>query len=78
MATPRVRLSQMSEKTAATTANGQLPKIPQKNRQIMSVCKSFATATAMLKTPNPNMAMIMGIRRPWSSDRGAHIKGPEA
>jgi hypothetical protein len=78
IATPRVRLSQISENTAATTAKGQLPKIPQKNRQTMRVCKSFATATAMLKTPNPNMATMIGRRRPLSSDRGAHIKGPEA
>jgi hypothetical protein len=28
IAKPRVRLSNMSEKTAATTANGQAPKIP--------------------------------------------------
>ena len=78
IATPRVRLSYMSENTAATTANGELPKIPAKKRQIMTVCRSLATATAVLKMPNPNIATIMGRRRPLSSEMGAHINGPEA
>jgi hypothetical protein len=36
IANPLVRLSNMSEKTAATTANGQAPKIPTR----MSALKS--------------------------------------
>jgi len=46
IARPRVRLSNISEKTAATTANGQAPKRPPKNREIKIVCRSFPEATA--------------------------------
>ena len=37
MARPRVRLSNMSENTAATTASGQAPKSPPKKRQRRTV-----------------------------------------
>lgn len=71
MAMPRVRLSNMSEKTAATQVSGQAPKNPLKNRQISSVCKSLETATEMLKIENPNEAITSGSRRPLSSENGA-------
>lgn len=78
MAIPRVRLSNMSEKTAATTAKGQAPKKPAKKRQMSTVWRSLAVATAMLKMEKPNMAMTMGSRRPRSSERGAQRDGPVA
>lgn len=71
MAIPRVRLSNMSEKTAATQVRGHAPKNPLKNRQMRSVCKSFETATEMLKMENPNEAITSGSRRPFSSEKGA-------
>lgn len=37
IAVPRVLLSNMSEKTAATTARGAAPKKPPKNRQMRTV-----------------------------------------
>src|SRR4051812_19424093 len=78
IAIPRVRLLKISEKTAATTANGELPKIPQKKRQIIRVCRSLETATAVLKMPNPSMAKTIPGRRPLSSDNGAQMRGPDA
>lgn len=63
-ASPRRRLLNMSEKIAATTARGQDPKRPPKNRHIMIVCRSLATATAMEKMPNPKDPTKMGSRRP--------------
>jgi hypothetical protein len=36
-----------------------------------SVCKSFETATEMLKMENPNEAITSGSRRPFSSENGA-------
>ncbi len=44
MAMPRVRLSNMSEKIAATTASGQAPKKPAKKRVMRTVWRSLATA----------------------------------
>ena len=71
IAIPRVRLSNMSEKTAATQVRGQAPKKPLKNRQINSVCKSLETATEMLKIEKPKEAITRGNRRPFSSEKGA-------
>ncbi len=78
MAMPRVRLSNMSEKTAATTARGQAPKKPAKKRVMSTVWRSLATALEMLKMEKPNMAITRGRRRPLSSDRGAQRVGPVA
>ena len=78
IANPRCALSNISEKTAATTASGQDPKIPLKNRQSMIVCKSLATATPMEKTPNPKAPMMIGTRLPYNSERGAQMIGPNA
>ena len=44
MARPRVRLSNMSENTAATTARGQAPKRPPKKRQRRTVWRSLPVA----------------------------------
>jgi hypothetical protein len=63
-ARPRSLLSNMSAKTAATMASGLEPKRPVKKRQIITVCRSLATATAMLKMEKPNAAMMMGGLRP--------------
>lgn len=71
MAIPRVRLSNISEKTAATQVRGHAPKKPLKNRQIRSVCKSFETATEMLKMEKPKEAITSGSRRPFNSEKGA-------
>jgi hypothetical protein len=68
----------MSENTAATTARGADPKSPAKNRQIMTVWRSFPTATAKLKQAMAKGAMIKGNRRPFSSERGAQKMGPKA
>jgi hypothetical protein len=68
----------ISEKTAATTARGHAPKKPEKNRQIRIVCRSLPVAVAMEKRVKPNMAITIGMRRPFSSDRGAHKVGPNA
>ena len=78
IAMPRVWLSNISAKTAATTVSGQLPKTPEKKRVIMTVCRSLAVATAVPKILNPNMLMRIGKRRPLSSENGAQIKGPKA
>lgn len=71
MAIPRVRLSNISENTAATHVRGQAPKKPLKNRQMSSVCKSLETATEMLKMEKPKEAITSGRRRPLSSEKGA-------
>ena len=71
IAIPRVRLSNMSENTAATHVRGQAPKNPLKNRQMSSVCKSLETATEMLKIEKPKEAMTSGSRRPFNSENGA-------
>lgn len=63
-AKPRVALLNMSAKTAATTAKGHEPKSPAKKRQMMMVCKSLATATAMEKIAKPRAAMMRGGLRP--------------
>jgi hypothetical protein len=78
MAMPRVELLNMSENTAATTARGQAPKKPAKKRQIRIVCRSLAAAVAMVKMEKPNMEMTRGSRRPFNSERGAHMVGPKA
>jgi hypothetical protein len=78
MAMPRVALLNMSEKTAATTASGQAPKKPAKKRQMRTVWRSLATAVAMVKMEKPNMDRTRGMRRPLSSESGAHRVGPKA
>lgn len=77
-ARPRVRLLNMSENTAATQVNGQAPKKPAQKRQMMTVCRSFPTATAKLKIAKPNEAMTIGSRRPYNSEKGAQKMGPVA
>lgn len=77
-AIPRVLLSNMSEKTAATTASGQAPNKPEKNRQMRMVWMSLPVAQAIEKSENPNMDTTMGSRRPRNSDMGAHRVGPKA
>ena len=77
-ARPRVRLLNMSENTAATTARGHEPKTPPKNRQIRTVCRSFPTALPIEKMEKPNMAIVNGSFLPFSSDSGAHKIGPQA
>src|SRR5277367_2206123 len=52
IAKPLVLLSNISEKTAATTARGHAAKKPPQNLQIMIVCRSLATATATWKMEN--------------------------
>jgi hypothetical protein len=64
MARPRTLLSNMSAKTAATMARGLEPKRPAKKRQISTVWRSLATATAMLKMEKPSAAMTTGGLRP--------------
>lgn len=78
IARPRMRLSKMSEKTAATTAIEHAPKKPPKKRHSMMVWRSFAVATANWKIVNPNIAMSIGRRRPRNSENGAHRIGPVA
>ena len=78
MASPRVRLSNMSEKMAATTASGEDPNTPAKNRDSSTVCRSLAAAVAMEKIEKPNIPMMSGSLRPLSSDKGAHMIGPNA
>lgn len=68
----------ISENTAATQVSGQAPKKPLQNRHINIVCRSFPTATPMLKIENPKDAITRGIRRPFSSDKGAQNIGPVA
>lgn len=77
-AKPRVRLSNMSENTAATQVKGQAPKKPAQKRQMITVCRSFPTATAKLKIAKPNEATTIGSRRPYSSEKGAQKMGPVA
>ena len=78
MARPRVLLSNMSEKTAATTASGQEAKTPPKNRQMRTVWRSFPTAVPIENIEKPNMLIIKGNLRPLNSDNGAHKSGPVA
>jgi len=49
---------------AATIANGPEPKRPEKKRQMRIVWRFSAVATAIVKTENPNIATMIGIRRP--------------
>lgn len=78
MAIPRVRLSNISEKTAATTARGQAPKKPAKKREMRIVWISLPVAQATQKMEKPNIEMTRGRRRPRSSERGAQRVGPVA
>ena len=73
MANPRVSLLNMSAKAAATTAKGHEPNRPPKKREIMSVCKSLATAVAMANMEKPRAPMTSGMRLPYSSEKGAHL-----
>ena len=77
-AVPRVRLSNISENTAATTDSGQAPAKPEKNRQIMMVWMFAAVATPISKMENINMEITNGSLRPLSSESGAHNVGPVA
>lgn len=63
-ASPRLALSNISAKTAATTAKGQEPKRPAKKRQMRIVWRFLATATAMEKMEKPNAESIRGGLRP--------------
>lgn len=63
-ARPRILLLNMSAKTAATIASGAEPNRPAKKRQIRTVWRSLATATAMVKMEKPNAATVMGGARP--------------
>lgn len=94
IAIPRVRLSNISAKTAPTTARGQAANIPDivsngiskrvqgnappQNRQSIMVWRSFAAATPTWKMENPNMDITNGNRRPFNSLRGAQNMGPRA
>lgn len=78
IARPRLLLSNISEKTAATTARGQEPNTPPKNRQIKTVCRSFPTAVPIEKIEKPNIAMVRGSFLPLSSESGAQRIGPVA
>ena len=78
MARPRVLLSNMSEKTAATTARGQEEKAPPKKRQMRTVWRSFPVAVPIENIEKPNMDIINGNFRPLNSDNGAHRSGPVA
>ena len=78
MAISFVLLSNMSEKTAATTASGQAPKKPPKKRVMRMVWRFLAVAVAILKITIPNMPITRGSLRPFNSDRGAHSVGPVA
>jgi hypothetical protein len=78
IARPRVLLSNMSEKTAPTTARGEAPKKPPQNRHMRTVCRSFPAATAIWKIEKPNIDKTMGSLRPRNSERGAHNVGPVA
>ena len=64
IAKPRVLLLNISANAAATTAKGHEPNKPSKNRQIMTVWMSFATATPIANTEKPKAAMTRGRRRP--------------
>jgi hypothetical protein len=45
-------------------ASGLEPNRPAKKRQMRTVWRSLATATAMVKMEKPNAAMMIGGRRP--------------
>jgi hypothetical protein len=68
----------MSENTAATTDKGAEPKKPAKNREIIIVCTSLATATAKLNMARKKTDTTIGSRRPFSSESGAQNIGPKA
>lgn len=78
IARPRLLLSNMSEKTAATTARGQEPKTPPKNRQIRTVWRSFPTAVPVEKIEKLSMDTVRGIFLPLNSESGAQRIGPVA
>lgn len=71
-------LLNISEKIAGTIVNAQEPNNPAKNRQIMTVWMSLATATAIKKIPMPVAEMRIGGRLPYSSLIGAQNIGPKA
>ena len=77
IATPRYVLLKTSANTPGTTVNWLAAHIPAKNRHIISVWISLATALPMVKIPPPSMAIVTGHLRPLISEAGAQIRGPE-
>jgi len=64
IASPRVSLSHISAKMAATTANGADPKNPSQKRQMRTVWMFWAVATPIAKIPKPKDEIIIGSLRP--------------
>lgn len=78
IATPRYWLLYRSANTAGTMERGLAAKKPAKNRVNMIVWTSLAVAVPMVKMLYPIKPIVMGHRRPYSSDAGAQSVGPEA
>lgn len=78
IATPLVSLPNISLNAPPTTANGHEAKTPAKNRDNISVWKSLAVAAANMKQVKIKQATVIGIFRPYNSDKGAHARGPVA
>lgn len=78
IATPRYLLLNRSANVPGTIDRGLAAKNPAKNRVNMSVCTSLAVAVPIVKMLYPNKPMVMGQRRPLSSEAGAHSVGPDA
>ena len=78
IATPRYWLLYRSANTAGTIERGLAAKKPAKNRVNMIVWTSLAVAVPMVKMLYPNRPIVMGHRRPYSSDAGAQSVGPDA
>ena len=74
--TPRSTGLQKSDKAPPTTANGAQPKIPAKNLHIRMVYAFCAVATPIWNKAIPNVPTTSAGRRPYNSEVGPKITGP--
>jgi hypothetical protein len=68
--------SYKSPNTPPVFVTGALEKNAPKNRVIISVCTSFATALPKLKHAPTNIGASTAARRPYTSLSGAQSSGP--
>jgi hypothetical protein len=73
MANPRVLLSNMSEKTAATTANGQAPKIPACKSALKSE-NGWGTPTSPKAAQQDSLEILGGCNRDLKDRKSKHGK----
>ena len=78
IARPRCREGNMSAMTPPALVKGEDPKAPARNRVTMSVVMFLLPTAPALKAVIAPYVPEKIICRPYSSERGAHSRGPMA